>query len=133
MSSQLYQYGLWLQGSGAELVFITLWRLTYFLLFVVVEVVTFLMAIATAIVDIITNLYELVLIFIIGFFAFFWWYVVTRPSTPHTRSRFYYPDLQPWLSTFGVDLVNLGLQLFQLAWDLFIILWNLFVMVWNGT
>lgn len=111
-------YCIWLQGSGVELPLITLWRLINFLTFVAIEIVTFLIAVAQAIVEIITGLEEYIMIALIGLATWAWW--------------FYYPELQPYLSTVGVEVLNLALVLFQLTWDLFLILWNLFVMVWNG-
>ncbi len=113
-----YEYCPWLPGTGIELPFITLWRLVNFFTFVAIEIVTFLVAVAQAIADILTNLEEYVIIAVFGVLFWAWW--------------FYYPALQPYISTTGVQIVNLGLVLFQLAWNLFLILWNLFVMVWNG-
>ena len=109
---------LWLRDSYPELVLRSLVQSTYFAIYALKQLVAIIIAIFTAVIQFLSELYSLLPFIIYGLFAFFWW--------------FYYPDLQPYVSTIGVQLLNLFLQLFRLFWNLFIILWNLFVMVWNA-
>ncbi len=109
---------LWLRDSPYEVVPLTLFRITYLLLFILWQVAALFIAIGTSIATVVSELYSLVPVLIFAFLSFVWF--------------LYYPDLQPYISTTGVQLLNLAFQLFQLFWNLAIILWNLFVLVWNA-
>jgi hypothetical protein len=96
------QWCIWFRDSYPELVLRSSVNTAQFAFYVVKQVIALLIAIATSVVTILSELYSLVPVFIVTLFAFLFW--------------FYYPDLQPFLSTTGVQLLNLFFQLFQLFW-----------------
>lgn len=112
------QWCIWLRDSYPELVLRSSVNTVQFAFYAVKQLVAFLIAIATAVVTVVSELYSLVPVLIVTLVAFAFW--------------FYYPELQPFLSTTGVQLLNLFFQLFQLFWNLAIILYGLFVLVWNA-
>lgn len=112
------QWCIWYRDSYPELVLRSSVNTAQFAFYAVKQVIALLIAIATSVVTILSELYSLVPVFIVTLIAFAFW--------------FYYPELQPFLSTTGVQLLNLFFQLFQLFWNLAIILWGLFVLVWNA-
>ena len=118
MATALQGYCIWIRGTEWEVIPLTATKLVRWLTLLAWQVISFILAVAGTIADVLSDLETIIYTAIVGVIFFFWWY--------------YYPDLQPYLSTTGVDLVNLFLQLFQLFWNLFIILWNLAVMVWNA-
>lgn len=109
---------LWIRDSYPELVLRSAVHTTYFAIFALKQLVAVIIAIISAGVTFLSELTSLVPFVFYGLAAFFFW--------------FWYPELQPWISTLGVQLLNLALQLFRVFWNLFIVLWNLVVMVWNA-
>lgn len=118
MATAFQGYCIWLRGSEYEAIPIAIANIARFFVLLAWQIVSFILAVAGTIADIISEAESIFFTALLGVIFFFWW--------------FYYPDLQPYISTTGVDLANLFLQLFQLFWNLVIILWNLAVMVWNG-
>ena len=98
---------------------ICLWRTLRFIVWVIWQIISFIITIITIICTIIASIYPIITYFVlVMLLCWLWWFL--------------YPLLEPFVSTVGVDLVNVLLELFVICWNIGILLWNMAVQIWNA-